>query len=113
MENKLPVETKKIYLIFALYFCCSFALLCLERWMEARQAYLAQLWDVSTSFITYVSYIPEVLLLVVALCFHARMKRYFQNALDATREEREYHERRKRELAAEDAKAQAWLNSLD
>lgn len=113
MENKLAAETKKVYLIPALYFCCGFALLCLEQWIEAHQAYLAQLWGVSTGIVTYVSYIPKVLWFVGGLYVHARMRRYFQYVLDATREEREYHERRKREFAEEDAKAQAWLNSLD
>lgn len=112
MDNKPATSTKPLYLAIALYFCCQFVLLLTGILVRERKTNLAQFLNLAPHLVDYASYFSQFLLLCGVFYLTLLIQRLL-NFFPPSREEREHCELRKRELAEEDAKAQAWLNSLD
>ncbi|HEY0073629.1 MAG TPA: hypothetical protein VGB77_05965 [Abditibacteriaceae bacterium] len=113
MQNKPALNKKYLYLHIAFAIVFYLAALIMKPFARARRAELAELFNVSTDTVRLFSNITNVFLLGVAFYFFLRVSRYFNGLSALSPQEIEERERRKRELAEEDAKARAWVHSSD
>lgn len=114
MQNKPAIDYKYLGLNFALLFGCNLASFFVEYFVQARRVEIAQLFNVSTNVVFWVSHIVSFSLLYGSCTYvSVRVTRYFNELSALSKEETEKQERRKRELAEENAKARAWVYSSD
>jgi hypothetical protein len=113
MQNKPALNKKYFYFNFALWLGCNLASLFVKPFARARQVELSQLCNVSTDTILLISAIVNFFLLGVGFYFSVRAFRHLTAASALSPQEIQERERRKRELAEEDARARAWVHSSD
>ena len=114
MENKPALDKKYLYLNIVFWFGCLLANYFVKYMVRARQTELAHLFNVSPDVVVWASAIIRIVFLLAAgFYLSLRIRRYLNAVSAVCKEEIEKQERRKRELAEEDARARAWVHSSE